>query len=399
MQVVFRHGARTPLTAKYWPQLVNAWDVCGQVYDPVPVHVLAEDGSPRPKNSHNEQQMATMLPGNCHKGELTREGQHQARHLGRWLRMRYVQSLNFLPEAFQDTAVCCRSTNYSRTIATIQGVLTGLFPQTGTPIPVHTTEEMDEVLFGHPESCQRLKELIRQSTTAAKTAAALPSPEVKALQDHVRTALGLRPDEAVNFLDLHDILTSMQTHGKPIPEGVRDRKVLAAIEHQATERFMAYVAPSAESGSKDEVLRLGMGRLMHLMMQRMDAAAKPDSTNGERPKMYLYSGHDSTIMPLLAMLGKEVDHWPIYCSNLTYELWQPKGHGEPYVRVLYNREVLPLEELCGGETCTLSALMEKALAPYVLTQQERERECVVVHFSHDQPAGGDVKVGSSIEED
>jgi lysophosphatidic acid phosphatase type 6 len=50
-------------------------------------------------------------------------------------------------------------------------------------------------------------------------------------------------------------------------------------------------------------------------------------------KMHLYSGHDSSVLPLLVALGKEVAHWPPYLSHLVFELWQRPGSGEHYVKV------------------------------------------------------------------
>ena len=41
------------------------------------------------------------LPGGCHKGELTKLGQQQARDVGEWLRQRYVQDLSFLPAQYE----------------------------------------------------------------------------------------------------------------------------------------------------------------------------------------------------------------------------------------------------------------------------------------------------------
>lgn len=49
-------------------------------------------------------------------------------------------------------------------------------------------------------------------------------------------------------------------------------------------------------------------------------------------KMYMYSGHDSTIMPLLVALGKEVESWPTYMSNLVFENWRTP-EGQRYVKV------------------------------------------------------------------
>lgn len=49
-------------------------------------------------------------------------------------------------------------------------------------------------------------------------------------------------------------------------------------------------------------------------------------------KMHLYSGHDSTVMPLLVALGKEVESWPSYMSNLVFENWRTPS-GERYIKV------------------------------------------------------------------
>lgn len=48
-----------------------------------------------------------------------------------------------------------------------------------------------------------------------------------ALQERVRAALGLPPDHTVHWVDLHDALTTMLTHGRGrVPEGAPARNVL-----------------------------------------------------------------------------------------------------------------------------------------------------------------------------
>ena len=46
------------------------------------------------------------LPGGCHKGELTKVGQQQAREVGDWLRGRYIHQLNFLPNQYKVPLPC-----------------------------------------------------------------------------------------------------------------------------------------------------------------------------------------------------------------------------------------------------------------------------------------------------
>lgn len=400
VQVVFRHGARTPLGQKYWPELGPKWDVCGKAYDAVPVNVLAIDGRPRPINQDDEKQVRQRYEGGCSKGELTLVGQQQALAFGRWLRWRYHLVHGVLPGAHAEGVVNARTTNYSRTIATLQGVLSGLFPGTAHPITVHTTEEIDEVLYTNVKSCGRLHQLMQDLHRQQREASELGAdPAVEAVQQRVRAALGLPADHRVSFVELHDAMTSMQTHGKEVPPGMRDEQLLRDIDRLATARFMHVIAPHPDTGKTHEVLRLGMGVLMEMMVRRMEAAAAGEAGD---TRMFLYSGHDSSLMPLLAALGKHVEDWPPYLSNLTLELWQQPS-GQHFVKVLYNKKELPLEDLCGAPACELQLFKEKVIGPYLLTKDQHQKECML-HFLHDKPAGEhteteEVQVGSSFQEE
>ena len=50
-----------------------------------------------------------------------------------------------------------RTTNFQRTIGTLQGVLTGLYPDARESIPVTTAADLDEVLFANVQGCMSLK--------------------------------------------------------------------------------------------------------------------------------------------------------------------------------------------------------------------------------------------------
>ena len=72
-----------------------------------------------------------------------------------------------MPKADQPVAqadqVYARSTNYQRTVATLQGILTGLYPSTQEAIPVETAQDVDEILFANAGSCERLRQLLSQA--------------------------------------------------------------------------------------------------------------------------------------------------------------------------------------------------------------------------------------------
>eukprot|EP00775_Hariotina_reticulata_P008608 gene8608-8789_t len=133
VQVVFRHGARTPLTDDAFLWQGQDWN------------------------------MSTILSGGAAKGELTIVGQLQALELGYWLRQQYIDSLGFLPASYKPGVLAARTTNFSRTRATLAGVLTGLYPGHPEPIPVTTSSDLDEIMYADTKRCPHLKTLMTAS--------------------------------------------------------------------------------------------------------------------------------------------------------------------------------------------------------------------------------------------
>jgi hypothetical protein len=110
---------------------------------------------------------------------------------------------------------------------------------------------------------------------------------------------------------------------------------------------------------------------------------QPATTSGGSSRGYqalaLYSGHDTTLMPLLSALGQEVAAWPHFAGYLVFELWEVPVAGQQqqrevlgrvqhahhhqqdqqqqqqqqqsnvhYVRVLYDGQPLRWKQLAGG---------------------------------------------------
>mmetsp|Transcript_2550 Transcript_2550/g.3863 ORF Transcript_2550/g.3863 Transcript_2550/m.3863 type:complete len:249 (-) Transcript_2550:276-1022(-) len=79
----------------------------------------------------------------------------------------------------------------------------------------------------------------------------------------------------------------------------------------------------------------------------------PFETNLENsipiPRIFLFSGHDSSVMPIIEIIGQSAKRWPPYVSHVAIELWElPVVQNDPrswderfFVRVLYNREEIP----------------------------------------------------------
>ncbi|KAK9829707.1 hypothetical protein WJX72_007452 [[Myrmecia] bisecta] len=392
VQVVFRHGARTPLTKNYWEG--NQWEsgsICGELPGALQLHLFnADGGGPRPDSKHDREQASRVLPGGCTQGELTLLGQKQSRELGEWLRQRYVEQQGFLPPVYQARAVGGRTTNFRRTISTIQGVLTGLYPGTAAAIPIGTAGDAEELLFPNSKSCDRLGQLMTVATDALKVQAS-QDPKMQQLEDRVRQAMSIPADAPVRFTDLHDAMTTLAFHGKPLPKGMTP-DLLAATEAEATKRMAALVAPFRNTSDEQQLLRLSMGQLLQLIMERLDDAAN----GGPEAKMYMYSGHDTTIMPLVVALGVPLTKWPKYVSHVIYELWERPAIGrqqpQHYVKVLYNRQPLAIDGHKAGEAIPLETFKQQFLLPFAITKQQHAEQCRA-KTDHEPPptsnAGGD----------
>lgn len=125
VQVVFRHGARTPLahleylpTVDYHDDLLNHDD-----HTYVPYSTKTLDGTAADiKQSifrHKDK-----LYGQGKHGELTGKGAEQMYQLGCQLRKRYISELKYLPATFTDD-IFVRSTSVKRAVESARCTLAG----------------------------------------------------------------------------------------------------------------------------------------------------------------------------------------------------------------------------------------------------------------------------------
>ncbi|KAK9804090.1 hypothetical protein WJX73_005951 [Symbiochloris irregularis] len=391
--MVVRHGARTPLTPKYWDGA--SWfpgKDCGQLYQAVRLDLSSADGGPVSPSTHNQRQIDTVLPGGCSKGALTHMGQQQAKDLGGWLRHRYTSQFPFLDPTFQAGTLRARTTAFERTKDTLRGVLTGLYPElASSSFSVTTSGDHDEILYGNTSKCKRLAALMKTAVAKQKELQAKDG-QVEALQQRVRAALKLEPDHQTAFVELYDALSCLRFHGKAMAAEFTP-ELMKQIEVQASRVMRAVEAPSGADHDAREMLQLTAGPLIALIQDNMQQATGSRSAPDAGPRMQFYSAHDTTIMPLLQILAQGSDSWPPYLADIIFELWTPsqqqhKGswfsgwlsgsaNNEPVVRVLYLGKAvqLPGARLAGGTQMPLSAFVDKVLKPYSLTGQDYDRAC------------------------
>lgn len=160
---------------------------------------------------------------------------------------------------------------------------------------------------------------------AKKTLVESPTEEATSVRAALRALL---PKEVYDALRIHksfiaarDVLVAMQSNGKDIPYNISPVLLerldnlggveLATLLHHGT-------------ASETEAVRLGIGRLLGEVTETLTKPGKSFS---------LYSGHDSTVEPLLVALKLFDGKWPNYTSALIFELWE--GPDRELVRIKY----------------------------------------------------------------
>ena len=129
---------------------------------------------------------------------------------------------------------------------------------------------------------------------------------------------------------------------------------------------------------RETSMRIAIGRCWRESCRRLRlAAAAAGGSKDHVARMCLFSGHDSTLMPLMMSLLPEWGRldagqqptfpnqrtdWPPFCADLAIDLWVSESSAEPFVRALYCGEVVMHAEADERGFCPLDH-WERMLAP------------------------------------
>lgn len=328
-------------------------------------------------------------------GQLTARGAAQMHALGRALRRHYVDTLGVLP-ADAPSAVYARSTFLSRTIYSLRHLLDGLYPDAhrgaGGGFVVHVEHPDHDVQFSR--SCAALQASLDKLRALPHTANARRIAEVEATvareleegeaEEDARQAQEERQEgearqkHPIRALYAHELGKCLHAHGRPLPPVLA--RHLAQLGAAAATDFSARAASAP-------LARLSIGRVVGYVMDEAvarargvraeDAEAAEEteeeaawaaerglSESGPGHRLALLSGHDTTIIPMLAALGVFDGRWPEYAAYIELLLLQDRDCGALSVRVAYKGRVvkqLPLREFI------------RTMRP--LVPRDYEREC------------------------
>jgi hypothetical protein len=359
---VIRHGARTPWSSEskcwdgYWesPQ-TGKWD-CDDLTtfmappsrngtasnDPSAALFLFEKKYDALSNP--EDGLANVLNGTCQMGQLIQQGYEQQIQNGKILREAYAYKEgeydhdermrllntnmynNIDPLPWQNPQqLYFRADDYQRTIMSGQILLRSLFdpelqsyrethPDKSVVIPLHIADEDKDVLDANAKDCPRLNIIKENALSSPEYQAFNNSQNSQEVRKYMQLKLGMGEDSSPL-----DCLMCTVCTDRPLPDSVDDYDgtrtnwftKLTEYEIQKDTTVMKY--------NNAQHSKLALGPLWYEIMDHINHAIAEEAA----PKLALFAGHDTTLMPLLASLGPDLwkdTEWAAYASMILIEV-------------------------------------------------------------------------------
>ncbi|SPQ25981.1 e441dff3-f720-4cd3-aba0-768241b31936 [Thermothielavioides terrestris] len=371
VQVLMRHGERTPVSARFQNAGLSPWWPYCSIARQMRAAVLAPDAADADANAdadaagaaagrrfdtlrwrrrletfgdHDEPVLARGPDGRadniCDFGSLTDLGFRSTYQLGQRLRQLYVHRLGFLPATLTSTDfLYLRSTGVPRALESLHQTFSALYPPSARapgpdgklPTPtIITRVHSDETLYPNDGNCRRFAALSR--AFAQRTADRWNgSSDMEYLQrlygkwmpSGTKVAVDSRP----RLSGIMDTVNATLAHGPEtrLPKEFYDEKGREIMENICVEEWFAGYKESKE------FRMLGIGGLLGDIVGRMvdnvehQAAGATGRQKPENaPIRFGLSGcHDTTLAGVLASLGAyDTGRWPPFTSHMAIELFR-----------------------------------------------------------------------------
>jgi len=274
--------------------------------------------------------------------ELTPIGMNQAYSLGTQLRSDLVTNEKLLPAHYQPGTVYVEASDLNRTFDTASCVLTGLYPPGTGP-------KISQTTYALPGGIQPIPIF---TLPANNFLILTPTPQWMALlQKYVYTSapwlqlqsqyqskfstwskiLGTPINNLQDAINVGNVMMAIQAHSFAIPKGLstQDFNDLISLTNQGFAIQFKNMNVSYAMG----------GQLVTTIGKNLQAMS-----SGNTPvKLFYYSGHETTILPVMAVLGNPLNSDPGYAANILVKLYQDGSNY--YVEVLYNGKLLKMKAM------------------------------------------------------
>ncbi|KAG4426176.1 hypothetical protein IFR04_000642 [Cadophora malorum] len=364
VQVLLRHGERSPVSARFQNAGLHAyWPYCSVARQMISSTYEANEGKWSPLQwrkrletfGNNDNPVIASGPGGhvdaiCNLGELTDKGRETTFELGRRLRHLYVDQLQYMPSMIHDAdMIYLRATPMPRALESLQQVFWGMYPAkvraaSFPPVTIITRAPADETLFPNDSNCRRFAQLSR--AFAQRTADRWnETDEMEYLNKLIskwmpESSKRVAVDSHPRLSGIMDTVNSTLAHGPAtmLPKEFYDSKGRKIIDKISVEEWYSGYQESQEYRT------LGIGALMGDLVEQIVGSVQHNANDlyqavggkdgalghgrgGEKGiKMALRGCHDTTLAGILASLGAfDGEAWPPYTSHIAFEVFKKSG--------------------------------------------------------------------------
>ncbi|KAI8820376.1 histidine phosphatase superfamily [Fimicolochytrium jonesii] len=255
--------------------------------------------------------------GTCFTGQLTDKGKQTMQTSGENLRKHYIERLGLFSgrlDGDYHRDVYLRSTDYPRTIESLQYLLHGLHPtssrvgESAEDLTIHVRSAKGETLYpSHSCSALNLASKAFRKTLGAQLSAQT-APLIQKLG-----FLGTDPAKPHLFQihALEDTFTCMRAHDIPLPAGVTD-EMMREMHEMTTRQWIGIYEDEKRAG-------MGIGWCLGDLRGKILEAVE----GGEGAvKMAVFSAHDTTVGPILTALKAWDGKYPTFGAMINIELFE-----------------------------------------------------------------------------
>lgn len=350
VQVIFRHGARSTIST--FPIDDGTWNCELQS---VSSYYLSGDNEETHWNPSFRLVYDTgdnVLTGTCPLGYLTPNGMEQEIQNGRDFISDYRA---FAGTSLSSEDIYLRSTDVERTKLSLQGFVDGmdLLDNQETRV-IHVASSGADV-FVHPKCNLHDAEKSFLKKPEAKKFLAQFDQRLK----EINTLIGAIKVTQISWKHIYGNLVARKNLSIPFPPGVTDEDF--ALSHKITDYVHGLGMCNTNHTERVKYLSVYTGRALAFLFESLFGKEPLDPSHATKEKIMLFSAHDTTVAPLIAVYGGMDEKYcgaPNYASTIRIELYAPVDCDREslihygLVRFQYNREVVR-PPFCATEYCTV----------------------------------------------
>jgi len=362
IQMIFRHGIRT--SWDFWPDSEDekpVWPPSLTELHPditlpsfqvqnISTGEVIED--PWDKD-------ASLLKGGAISGALSTKGMQQCFDLGKRIRNRYENEVPFTAWDFAEDSLFLFTSNFGRTRLSLAYLMAGLLIRDDESSPL--IFKIDNMLIGaeieNPQTVKDWKEFLKLNAEQLIPGCSETLGDIQSISG------GDRPT-TTDLRKMRDVLISWKANDlDQDPEQPQDgvlQKMLPLLDKIDAINQQIHAADYIGDRDLED----------HFDVDLLPLTAKPiisrllANMKDTSQRALFFSGHDVTLIPLLAALGLKPEENLQFAADVIIELYQDQGTEELWVQVVLRGQVV--ENLLDSESSMISlTTFEEKMKPFL----------------------------------